>query len=168
MLWTCKKCGKELDISAEQLAETNGVVVCPQCLATAAVPASKWKRAVKEAKPPKADDTPNADDTPKPAARKQVAAKPKPATRKKATPPPYKAPATTPPPPPVYHKQQYTAMTTPSTTPAAPAPKKKKKKSKSRGLLEPHSALGCLWRSALVTLVLLAFYIFFGMIMQGI
>ena len=166
MQWTCKKCGKTLDISAEQLAETNGVVVCPQCLATAAVPASKWQRAVKEAKPPKAKPAKD-DDTPKPATRKKVASKPKPATRKKATPPPYKAPATMPPPPPTY-TPQYTAMTTPSTTTATTAPKKKKKKKKSSGILEPHSAMGCFWRSVLVTLVLLAFYIFFGMIIQGV
>ena len=56
-------------------------------------------------------------------------------------------------------KQPPTAK--PATRPVAPK-KPKRKKTKRHGLLAPMSAIGCLWRSVVFTLILLAVYIFVG------
>ncbi len=38
MIWTCDNCGRKMEVSRDQLEETGGVVVCPQCLGTGRVP----------------------------------------------------------------------------------------------------------------------------------
>ena len=38
MNWTCDKCGKQMELSQEQLVETGGAVVCPQCLNSSVIP----------------------------------------------------------------------------------------------------------------------------------
>lgn len=135
MKWTCKKCGKTLDISREQLAETQGVVVCPQCLASDVVAGyssrAGAKRSVQSVPSPPASESKNSSS---------------------ATPPPYRKKINfveTP----VNRSARPAAGS--STTSLAPKKKKKSKKKKRRGALAPHSPAGCIWRSVVYTLIFL-------------
>ena len=140
MNWTCPNCGKRVALSQEQLAETRGVVVCPQCLSSDKV---------------KGFDTPTK--------AKQSAA----ARTRAATPPPRK-PRLAPPP----HKTSAPAAAptdTGSASRSAGKPvRKKKKKPAQQGCLQPMSATGCLWRTVLLTLLLLLAYVVVGFLLQGI
>ena len=127
MDWTCKKCGKTLEVSEEQLHEMQGVVICPQCLGSERVPGYRHK----------ADTTSSSRST---SARQSS---PPPV---KSSPPPYRKKT--------YSVERNT--TTSATPKTSAAPKKKKKKRKKRGILAPHSSWGCLWRAVLYTLALLA------------
>ena len=86
-----------------------------------------------------------------------------------ATPPAHKAKPTPPP-----HRSRVSFIEKPTTSDTPPAkPKKssgKKKKSKksSKGLFAPKSAMGCLWRSVVYTLLFLIIYIIFGLLLQGV
>lgn len=160
MNWKCPNCGKRVVFSAEQLVETRGVVVCPQCLASDKVPGY---------------DTPHA--RPKPTA---VAATPPPTPSSTpqqhasnvSTPPPRRSRPT---PPPHRPKINFAADgdSYGSTRPQQPVKsrkggKKKKAKKSSSGFLAPMSSLGCLWRTVACTLVLLIIYIIFGLLLQGV
>ena len=146
MQWTCDKCGKTMRISAEQLAETEGNVVCPQCLHTDVVPG--YQHASRKSAPPAAPAVP-------PARRQQ------PATPKKPTPPPpHRKPIN-------FVDRGSNAQTAQQPQAPAPRPKKKsKKKKKNKGCLAPPSSLGCLWRSVLYTLLLLLLYSLLGSLLQ--
>ena len=151
MQWTCDKCGKTVQISAEQLAETEGAVVCPQCLATDVVPGYKRrsKRKRQAPAPPPPEPTP-------PPHRKNVAMQQPPAHRKTIS----------------FVDQPAPQRSGQQSSPSAPAtgkPKKKKKskkKSRNKGFFAPHSALGCLWRSVVYTLLLLLLYSALGFLLQ--
>ena len=151
MEWVCKKCGKTLEMSDEQLHETQGVVICPQCLGSERVPGYRHKAT---AKAPGSSTSTNKSNV-----------------SHQSTPAPVK---TTPPP---YRKKINFVEETPqrpaahrSTAPASTAkPKKKKsKKKKNRSPLAPHSTAGCLWRSVLYTLILMAATTFVGFILDFI
>ena len=150
MHWTCDKCGKTLEISAEQLTETQGTVVCPQCLGTDVVPGYKRRRA---ASPPPATTQ---SSPPKREAGNGV-------------PPPHRKRSAS-----TQQRQTISFVNQPSppSQQRPPAPnrtkskKKKRKKSSRGGCLEPHSTLGCLWRSVLATLVVLALYSALGFLVQ--
>ena len=160
MRWTCPKCGKKLEISNEQLIANDGVIVCPQCLLQAHQPI------------PKARITPRNDKTDSPMSTTQSSRKQDPISfdtetppqRQQQTPPPHKTrmkPATT--------SYRYTGLSgdsnVNSTTPKKkPGKKKSKKKKKSDGI----SALGCMGRTILFTLILFAAYVFFGLILEGL
>ena len=152
MRWTCDKCGKTLEISTEQLTETQGVVVCPQCLGTAVVPGYKRRRAAQSSTESTAPPPSKPDNAGTPPPRRRPSS---PSQQRKtisfvdqpSTPPPRKQPATAPDP--------------------RPKPKKKKrKKSSSGGCLAPHTSWGCLWRSVVGTLVFLALYSALGFLLQ--
>lgn len=142
MDWTCKKCGKTLEVSEEQLHEMQGVVICPQCLGSERVPGYRHK-----ASPPSSSRSSSN------------------ATSRQSSPPPVKSS-----PPPYRKKANTVERNSPTTaTPRATSPaKKKKKKRRKRGILAPHSALGCLWRAVLYTLVLLAIVTAIGFILDYI
>ena len=131
MDWTCKKCGKTLEVSEEQLHEMQGVVICPQCLGSERVPGYRHKSDTPSSRSSSNDST----------------------SARQSSPPPVKSS------PPPYRKKTYSVERNTTTT-AAPktsaAPKKKKKKRKKRGILAPHSSWGCFWRAILYTLALLA------------
>lgn len=161
MRWTCEKCGKKMDVSEEQLFETQGVIVCPQCLATVTVPG--YKRAKKKTEP----KNNFAQATVQKQVQSEDSTRPKhidEAKKKKATPPPY-------------HKKtsfvEKPVTTTPRrTTPAAPINRdvqttvKKKKKKKKKNT--PTSGWGCLWQSILFTIILLVIYLAVGYLLQGV
>ena len=150
MRWTCPKCGKKLDISNERLIANDGVIVCPQCLLQARQPI------------PKARETARAD---KPAARRKPTE-----SINFDTPPEYKA--STPPPHKPRMKQastsyRYTGLSGDSTS----SPKRRtseKKKSSKKKQSQGMSALGCLGRTIVFTLVLFAAYVFFGMLLEAL
>ena len=175
MRWCCPNCGKRVEFSIEQLAETHGVVVCPQCLSSDKVPGY---------------DNPG----PKPSVKKQDTRDKKQETRNKkqewlkatisvnedgasatppertmTTPPAHKAKPTPPP-----HRSRVSFSERPATTDTTPAKskkssgKKKKSKKSSKGIFAPKSALGCLWRSVVYTLLFLIIYIIFGLLLQGL
>ena len=140
MRWTCPKCGKKLDISNEQLIANDGVIVCPQCLLQARQPISK------------VSITARADTS--------------------ATPPPHRstrtATSSTPPPHRMRMKQastsyRYTGIGGNTGTSKKKTGKKKSKKKKSDGM----SALGCLGRTVVFTLLLFAAYVFFGLLLES-
>ena len=146
MRWTCPKCGKKLDISNEQLIANEGVIVCPQCLLQAHQPMP-----ARPAQQPKRQE--NIDFS---------------------TPPEYTHP--TPPPHKTRMKQantsyRYTGLTgndgnntSRPTNKKKSTGKKKSKKKKKDGM----SALGCLGRTIVFTLVLFAAYVFFGLLLEAL
>lgn len=145
MNWTCPHCQKKVTFSTEQLNETHGVVVCPQCLSS--------------------DKVPGYD---KPKLQQRKATSEQQSTPRMKTPPSHTSRPTPPP-----HRSKLASNERPNNTPTTPKPKKtstqrKKKASRPLGRLTPHSALGCLWRSVVFTLILMLFYIVFGYILQGI
>ena len=151
MRWTCPKCGKKLDISNERLIANDGVIVCPQCLLQARQPIPKAResaRADKAAVQRKQAESINFD-----------------------TPPEYKA--STPPPHKPRMKQastsyRYTGLSGDTTS---NGPKRKtsgKKKSNKKKQSQGMSALGCLGRTIVFTLVLFAAYVFFGMLLEAL
>lgn len=154
MRWTCGECGKRVEFSAEQLGETRGVVVCPQCLSSEQIPGY---------------------DTPKPQDKQRISAPPSPPQKRKPVNTATNKPTATPPP----HRKKPTA-TTPQTSQASATPRQKqvntvkrkttkKKSGRSRaGCLTPMSTFGCLWRTVVFTLILLTVYIIFGMLLQGL
>ena len=159
MRWTCPKCGKKLNISDERLIANDGVIVCPQCLLQARQPV------------PKATVTPR-DDKPQATSRRQqqtISFN----TDTTDMPPEYKASsATTPPPHKTRMKQastsyRYTGLSGSDSTPQKrkPSGKKKSKKKKSQ---QGMSALGCLGRTIVFTLVLFAAYVFFGLLLDAL
>ena len=151
MRWTCPKCGKKLDISNERLIANDGVIVCPQCLLQARQPI------------PKARESARAD---KPAVQRKQAE-----SINFDTPPEYKA--STPPPHKPRMKQastsyRYTGLSGDTTS---NGPKRKtsgKKKSNKKKQSQGMSALGCLGRTIVFTLVLFATYVFFGMLLEAL
>lgn len=151
MQWKCLNCGKRVELSDEQLTETRGVVVCPQCLSSDKV---------------RGYDTPR----PKPTLKPQESPKPRQKAPAMTTPPPHKSPPTPPP-----HRAKISFSDKSSSTDAPPAKpkkssgkKKKKGKKSSSGSLAPKSTLGCLWRSVVYTLLFLIIYIIFGVLLQGV
>ena len=162
MIWTCEKCNKQIEISTEQLSETQGVVVCPQCLATATVPGYRRKATKKIAQAVSAQPEPR----PASQAMPQSAPTPTPKPKTSATPPPYRK------------KQPTVNSSSPRFTPVperatsrynAPAPSKPKPKRKKKKKQSAHvTGWGCLWQSALITIVLLALYLAIGYLLQGV
>ena len=152
MRWTCPKCGKKLDISNEQLIANDGMIVCPQCLLQAHQPIAKTRLTSRN------DDKPA---TPK---------RPKQKISFDAETPPEYHPSDTPPPHRTRMKQastsyRYTGLTGESDTPKKkPTAKKKSKKKKKK--TEGMSALGCLGRTIVFTLILFAAYVFFGLLLE--
>ena len=156
MRWTCPKCGKKLDVSNEQLIANNGVIVCPQCLLQARQPVPKARvssRSDKSTTPPKRSrqSIDFGGDTPP--------------EYKPSQPPPHRPrmkQAST--------SYRYTGLSgngdTGTQRPATrkKTGKKKSKKKKSQGM----SAWGCLGRSIVITLVLFAAYVFFGLLLEAI
>lgn len=150
MNWTCANCGKRVAFSDEQLTETRGVVVCPQCLASDRIPGY---------------------DAPAPR-RKNTSSQPsqssKPQEQKVKTPPPHKSRPTPP-----KHRSKVINFTgdtgaTPPTNATKRGGKKKQAGKSSSRAFSPKSSLGCLWRSVVYTLLLLVVYILFGLLLQGI
>lgn len=153
MRWTCPKCGKKLDISNEQLISNDGVIVCPQCLLQARQPV--------------------------PTAR--VAARYDEADAATATPPPYNSSKNTSTPPPYKPRMKQASNsnrstgttgnngtssrpTTPKRNTSSSSKKKNaRKKNQSKGM----SALGCFGRTIVITLLLFAAYVFFGLLLDA-
>ncbi|MBQ0068848.1 MAG: hypothetical protein KBT09_03725 [Bacteroidales bacterium] len=160
MKWTCDKCGKEMELSQEQLVETGGAVVCPQCLTSAVVPGFSSRRDNRTTShttpsnpiPPIPPKT-MASNSNTPPARRQTISFVETPTR------------TTPPP---HHGRGKTATTPPAHTepPTKPQPKKKSgKKNSKTGLLNPPGPLGCLLRTVWYTAILLAVYLLMGLVL---
>jgi len=157
MRWTCPKCGKKLEVSNEQLVANDGVIVCPQCLLQARQPVPKARvqqRSAKPSAPSKRQDSISFDNE---------------------NPPEYKP--TTPPPHKTRMKQastsyRYTGLTgssdTTGTPPKKKAPAKKKSKKKKKQPGDGMSALGCLGRTIVFTLILFAAYVFFGLLLEAL
>jgi len=151
MRWTCPKCGKKLDISNERLIVNDGVIVCPQCLLQARQPIPKARESARADKPAvqrKPAESINFDTLPE---------------YKASTPPPHKPrmkQAST--------SYRYTGLSGDTTS---NGPKRKtsgKKKSNKKKQSQGMSALGCLGRTIVFTLVLFAAYVFFGMLLEAL
>ena len=154
MRWTCPKCGKKLNISDEQLIANDGVIVCPQCLLQARQPVPKARvtsRGEGSATPPKRSSQSIDFGT--------------------TTPPEYKP--SQPPPHRPRMKQasasyRYTGLSGGDTGTPRPVTRKKPGKKKSRKKKsEGISAWGCLGRTIVITLVLFAAYVFFGLLLEA-
>ena len=153
MLWTCSQCGKQLEISDEQLTENGGVVVCPQCLTTTTLPGYSIRQSSNQQ-----PSQPQQQTNDMPQRPRTITFDDSPAPHRTATPPPYnppRRPATPPPMPP----QQQPRQTTPRPG--------KKKSSKSKKSNTTMSSMGCMWRSIVFTIALLALYILVGMLLNG-
>lgn len=145
MIHTCEKCGKKTNVSIEQLEETAGVIVCPQCLATVALPGFATQRNRPQREPA---STPTRT-----------------ISFKEATPPPPRrvrrdAVATMPPPRPAV-KPRSRALSATKRTKRQQEPSGK---GMAHALAHPPHPLGCLWRSVAITLLLLALYVIMGLI----
>ena len=152
MTWKCPNCGKRVEFSVEQLAETRGVVVCPQCLSSDKVPGYDTPQPQPSNKP---------QESPKPIRQKTPAMNATPPAHKaKPTPPPHRSK--------ISFSNQSASADTPPAKPKKSGGKKKKSKKSSKGFFAPKSALGCLWRSVVYTLLFLIIYIIFGLLLQGI
>lgn len=142
MRWTCPKCGKKLEISNKQLIDRDGLIVCPQCLLQARQPLPKSSSA---------DEPPayEAKQGPTPPERKRT-----------ATPPPYKS----------RMKSSITSSSNSATSNVSVAPRKTvgKKKSRKKGKNDGMSAWGCLARTVIITLLLFAAYVFFGLLLDAL
>ena len=158
MRWTCPKCGKKLEVSNEQLIANDGVIVCPQCLLQARQPVPKTRVSTRR------DDEPT---TPPKRSQQSI-------SFETDTPPEYH-PSTTPPPHKTRMKQastsyRYTGLsgngnnTSTPTRKSTGKKKSKKKKKQSDGM----SALGCMGRTIIFTLVLFAAYVFFGLLLDAL
>lgn len=145
MDWTCKKCGKTLEVSEEQLHEMQGVVICPQCLGSERVPGYRHKASTTSS----GSSASNNDSY---VSRRSNT------SPVKSSPPPYRKKT---------NKVEKTSTPAPSTR-IATTPKKKKKKRNKRGPLAPHSSLGCLWRAVLYTILLLGLVTAIGFILDYI
>ena len=146
MNWTCPHCGKRMAVTDDYLASTGGMVVCPQCLGSEQLPGYGSRPRRNAPAPPAA-----------PASTTATA-------QRRATPPPYQprqrksaAMPATPPARTAPNQQQPADKTPPAKRKAA------KRRKKSGGTL---SAWGCFWRSVVFTLILLAVYVLFGLVMQ--
>ena len=158
MNWTCPNCGKRLEFSTDQLVETRGVVVCPQCLSSDQLPGYDAPR-VKRKSPSSQPSKQRSSSQPS-------------SLSKVNTPPPHKSRPTPP-----QHRSRVINFTsdkgsssgdTTQPRPKKSGGKKKKAKSSSKGCLAPKSSMGCLWRSVVYTLILLIVYIIFGLLLQGL
>jgi hypothetical protein len=145
MDWTCKKCGKTLEVSEEQLDEMQGVVICPQCLGSERVPGYRHKTATA------VSNRSSDDNSTRPLKSSTPPAKP--------SPPPYRKKT---------NQVEKVSTPAPSTRTATTPKKKKKKKRNKRGPLAPHTSLGCMWRSVIYTLILLAIATVVGFILDFI
>ena len=159
MNWNCPNCGKRVEFSAEQLAETRGVVVCPQCLSSDKVPGYDAPHTSRAAA--------STTSTTSTKSRRSQPSAPSQSGRNMTTPPPHNKPSTPPP-----HRRRISFVDKEDTPkpdkPQKSTGKKKKAKTSSKGLLAPKSALGCLWRSVVYTMLLLIAYIVVGLLLQGI
>lgn len=143
MRWTCPKCGKKLEISNEQLIANDGLIVCPQCLLQSRQPiptarvSARLKEVENDSTPPPRRSGKSGSDSPPPHKNRQQQAR---------------------------TSYRYTGMgggggnTRKNTT-------RKKSKKKKKG--EEMSALGCLGRTVVFTLVLFAVYVIFGLILEA-
>jgi len=155
MRWTCPKCGKKLDISNEQLIAGDGVIVCPQCLLQARQPMPKARNSSSDDKTPTSPQRKNSknssidftDDTSSP----------------RQTPPPHKPrmkqASTT---------YRYTGLGGDSTSNTPKRKNTRKKKSSKKKQVGGISALGCLGRSIIITLLLFAGYILLGLLIEAL
>jgi DNA-directed RNA polymerase subunit RPC12/RpoP len=138
MRWTCPKCGKKLDISNEQLIANDGLIVCPQCLLQARQPVPTARVAAKYDKVDESTKSPQSTTSPPPH---------KPRMKQATT------------------SYRYTGIGGSSTAPKKKSGKKKSKKKKQN---EGMSALGCLGRTIVFTLLLFAAYVFFGLLLEAL
>ena len=147
MRWTCEKCGKTMLISDEQLVETKGVVVCPQCLASTTVEgySTPGGDAARDSSPVNTPPKPGRAATPVPPT-------PPPTPRRSSPPPRPQRPS----PPPTPRRTSSSGSDKPRTTRRKDAPRQS----------APVSALGCLGRSIIFTLALLLCYIIVGWFFQ--
>lgn len=147
MNWTCPKCGKKLEISNQQLIKNDGVIVCPQCLLQARqpMPKSQTRSSQDETEtPPKRQASPPTRITP-PA--------PKPRMKQAST------------------SYRYAGVNGNNNSGNTTPPKRKttgKKKSKKKKQSDGMSALGCFGRTIVITLVLFAAYVFFGLLLEAL
>lgn len=149
MRWTCPKCGKKLDISNKQLIANDGVIICPQCLLQARQPIPKTRVSANEdeTRPPKHQTRSNSGGR----SYQQQDAPPPHKTRMKQTSTP----------------NRYTGSndkSVGSNTRKKTSGKKKSKKKKQEGM----TAMGCLGRTVIFTLVLFAAYVFFGLLLESL
>ena len=152
MRWTCPKCGQKLDISNEQLIASDGVIVCPQCLLQARQPVPTARVAARY------DQADAMTDPASQPSRKS--------DNNATTPPPHRTrmkPAST--------SYRYTGLNGNSDGTSRPTTKKKgtggkKKSKKKKKSADGMSALGCLGRTVVFTLVLFAAYVFFGLLLE--
>ena len=148
MRWTCPKCGKKLDISNEQLIDNDGVILCPQCLLQARQPvpskrvAARYDQVDAETSTPPAREPLQQTTTP--------------------TPPPHKTGMKQ-----AKTSYRYTGVggNTSSTKKKTGSNKKSKKKKQAKDGI---SALGCLGRTIVFTLLLFALYVFFGLLLEAL
>lgn len=158
MNWTCPHCGKTMEVSQEQLAETQGVVVCPQCLSSDTVPGYRQQKS----QPATSMNTAKPAPTPPPVKHDdhtQVIKKP---ARSTTQPPPYRKKIS-------FVEENSNSRSAQSGRATNSQPKKKsKKKKKSRGLLAPHTPWGCLWRTLLYSALLLAIATFVGYVLDTV
>ena len=153
MNWKCPNCGKRVEFSTEQLNETRGVVVCPQCLSSDKVPGYDL---------PKPQRKPHATT----ASSSVTASSSTTQQPHMSTPPPRKSRPTPPP-----HRTKISFADQPSSPQSQPSKPKKssgKKKNTRKTSGSTISSLGCLWRSIVYTLILLILYIVFGLLLQGL
>ena len=154
MKWTCGHCGKALNVSEEQLYETRGVIVCPQCLSSDTVPGYQRRKRTAVA------DTPSSTKKVSPPSvtdqeRERVSPPPK---RKPPTPPPYRKK--------ISFVEESTSRGSTENRTKPSVGKKKRKKKKTSGLLAPTTSLGCLWRTLVFTAILLAVVTFVGYVLD--
>ena len=156
--WSCPNCGKRLEFSEEQLAETRGVVVCPQCLSSDKVPGYDAPRRQPTALPNREVKNKKQETGIKNQEERSMTTPP--AHKSRPTPPPHRAK--------ISFSEKPSTTDTPPTKPKKSGGKKKKSKSSPKGCLAPKSTWGCLWRSVVYTLLFLIIYIIFGILLQGV
>ena len=150
MIWTCSNCGKTVEYSTEHLTLTGGMVVCPQCNHT--------DQALRIPSVPTPEKAPATDIPPIPASRPHP-----PSINMNTTPPPHRAKGTTPRTQPASRPTPPRHASKPAASPSAqPKAKAKKKQKGNSKFAEPHSTLGCLWRSIVVIIIFLIVYILLG------
>lgn len=159
MKWTCDKCGKEMEFSQEQLAETGGAVVCPQCLTSAVVPGFSSRKVDRHTP----HTTPSAPIPPIPPKEMANNSTTTPARRQTIS---FVESPTRPTPPPHQGRGKTTPPAHNTEPPTRPQPKKKSSNKKSKtGLMNPPSTLGCLLRTVWYTAILLAVYLLMGLVL---
>ena len=173
MKWSCPNCGKRVEFSTEQLSETRGVVVCPQCLSSDKVPGydapqtkpSTKRQETKNKKQESLKATTFVTEGGASATPPERAMTTPPAHKSRPTPPPHRSKAS------LSDKSATTDTHRPVGTrigTSTSTKKKKKIKKSSKGFFAPKSAWGCLWRSVVYTLLFLIIYIIFGLLLQGL